>query len=59
MKCHLLDYFEETVRKKAEDIAVRHNDQEICFQTLKDKAQKLGTRSIRPLPYSFPRRSAP
>lgn len=43
MKCHLLDYFEETVRKKAEDIAVRHNDQEICFQTLKDKAQKLGT----------------
>lgn len=43
MKCHLLDYFEETARKKAEVIAVRHNDQGICFQKLKDQAQKLGT----------------
>ncbi|MBR6209610.1 MAG: AMP-binding protein [Clostridiales bacterium] len=42
MKCHLLEYFEETVEKKGNLIAVRHNDQEIDFLTLKDKAVKLG-----------------
>lgn len=42
MKCHLLEYFEETVEKRSNLIAVRHNDQEIDFLTLKNKAVKLG-----------------
>ena len=43
MKCHLLDFFEETVSKKADATAVVHNEQSISFTELKDKAQKLGT----------------
>ena len=43
MKYHLLDYFEETVSKKADTTAVVHNEQSISFIELKDKAQKLGT----------------
>ncbi len=42
MKTHLLDYFEETVTKKSEAIALVHNDQSISFAELKDKAEKLG-----------------
>ena len=42
-KTHLLDCFEETVNKKPEATAVKHNDQEISFDELKNKAQKLGT----------------
>lgn len=41
MKTHLLDYFEETVKKKADEIAVIHNDQDISFKDLKKKSQKL------------------
>ena len=41
MKCHLLDFFEETVSKKADATAVVHNEQSISFTELKDKAQKL------------------
>jgi amino acid adenylation domain-containing protein len=43
MKSHLLDYFEETVKKKKSSIAVRHNEQEIGFDELREKAQKMGT----------------
>lgn len=43
IKTHLLDYFEETVKLKSFSIAVKHNDQEISFIELKEKAQKLGT----------------
>lgn len=43
MKCHLLDFFEETVSKNADATAVIHNEQSISFAELKDKAQKLGT----------------
>ncbi len=43
VKTHLLDYFEETVLGKSSSIAVKHNDQEISFDELKDKAQKMGT----------------
>lgn len=43
MKTHLLDYFEETANAKNLSIAVKHNDQEICFAELKERAQKLGT----------------
>lgn len=43
IKTHLLDYFEETVAKQSESIAVKHNDQDITFETLKVRAEKLGT----------------
>lgn len=43
VKTHLLDYFEETVEKKSEAIAVRHNDQAISFCELQSRAQKMGT----------------
>lgn len=43
IKIHLLDYFEETVANQSESIAVKHNDQEISFGTLKDRSVKLGT----------------
>lgn len=43
VKTHLLDYFEETVQKKADKVAVRHNDSNISFEELKRKAQILGT----------------
>lgn len=42
MKIHLLDYFEQTVNLKKDSIAVRHNDEEISFINLKDKAEKFG-----------------
>ena len=42
MKSHLLDYFEETVKKRKSSIAVRHNEQEIKFDELKEKSEKLG-----------------
>lgn len=41
-KTHLLDFFEETAVKKAEEIAVIHNEQEICFGELNVRARKLG-----------------
>lgn len=43
MKNHLLDYFEETVDVRKDKVAVRHNDQDISFITLKNCAVKLGT----------------
>ncbi len=43
MKTHLLDYFEETVEKKTETIAVVHNDQSIRFGDLKNAAERFGT----------------
>lgn len=43
IKTHLLDYFEETVVQQSGIIAVKHNDQDISFGTLKDRAEKLGT----------------
>ena len=43
METHLLDYFEETVKKKAASLAIEHNKQEISFEELKEKAQKLAT----------------
>ncbi len=43
IKTHLLDFFEETVANQSESIAVRHNDQEINFGALKERAKKLGT----------------
>lgn len=43
MKTHLLDYFEETVDNHLKTIAIKHNDQEINFSTLKEHAEKLGT----------------
>lgn len=46
VKTHLLHYFEETVQNKSELIAVRHNDSEISFCSLQEKAQKLATSLI-------------
>ena len=43
VKTHLLDYFEETAARKAEAVAVRHNDQEISFGELMSRARKTGT----------------
>ncbi len=43
IKTHLLDYFDDTVNNISESVAVKHNDQEISFGTLKDRAEKLGT----------------
>lgn len=43
MKTHLLDYFVETVDKRSDAIAVKHNDQEISFGELKLKAEKMAT----------------
>ena len=43
VKTHLLDYLEETVANRKGAIAVRHNDQEISFDGLYEKAQKTGT----------------
>ncbi len=41
MNIHLLDSFENTVRKKAEETAVIHNQQVITFMQLMVKAEKL------------------
>ena len=41
VKTHLLDYFEETVLNNESKIAVKHNENEIDFANLKNKAQKL------------------
>ncbi len=43
VKTHLLDYFEGTVARQTDKIAVRHNDQEISFGDLQSRAAKLGT----------------
>lgn len=43
VKTHLLDYFEETVTRKTNAIAVRHNDHEITFGELKSRAEKTST----------------
>ena len=40
IKTHLLDYFEEIAVKKADQIAVTHNDKQISFSELKDKAER-------------------
>lgn len=40
IKTHLLDYFEETAERKADQIAVIHNDKQINFSELKDKAER-------------------
>ena len=42
-KIHLLDYFEETVKGRGSATAVRHNDQDITFVELQEKACKMGT----------------
>ena len=42
-KVHLLEYFEETVERKTDLVAVTHNDQNICFAELRDKAEKFGS----------------
>lgn len=42
LKTHLLDYFEETVEKKPDAIAVVHNDQSIIFSELKNSAVSIG-----------------
>lgn len=43
VKTHLLDYFEQTVAHRKDYVAVKHNDQEISFNDLQEKSQKLGT----------------
>ena len=43
VKTHLLDYFENTVQERRTFIAVRHNDQEISFSALKEKAVKFAS----------------
>ena len=40
IKTQLLDYFEETAERKADQIAVIHNDKQINFSELKDKAER-------------------
>ena len=42
VKIHLLDCFEAIVEKKAQIIAVRHNEQEVSFRGLKNRAQTIG-----------------
>lgn len=42
-KVHLLDLFDKTAEKKPDDSAIRHNDQELSFRILQDRAQKLGS----------------
>lgn len=49
IKTHLLHYFEETVEKKQDSIAVVHNDQRICFGELHEKSIKLGNYLIESL----------
>lgn len=46
IKTHLLDCFEETVESKRKIIAIRHNDNSISFEELRDKAEKLGSMLI-------------
>ncbi|MCR4729409.1 MAG: amino acid adenylation domain-containing protein [Saccharofermentans sp.] len=43
VRTHLLDYFESTVAVKSDKIAVRHNDNDISFKELKDKAQRFAS----------------
>ena len=43
VKTHLLDFFEETVEKKRDQIAVRHNDHNISFGEIEEKAKIIGT----------------
>ena len=41
-RTHLLDYFEETADKMAEESAVLHNEKSINFVELRERARKLG-----------------
>ncbi len=43
MKTHLLDFFEETVDRRTNSVAIIHNDQEICFTELRNRAEKFGS----------------
>lgn len=43
IKTHLLDYFDNIVAEKADQIAIRHNDDEIFFRNLEIRAKKIGT----------------
>lgn len=43
MKTHLLDYFDDTASRNADTIAVIHNNQNISFKGLKDKAVKFAS----------------
>ena len=38
----VLDYFEETVQRVPQKMAVRHKEEECTFARLQEKAQKLG-----------------
>lgn len=51
MKSHLLDYFEETIDKKPDAIAVVHNDQTISFREIKNKSQKIASCIMRSTDY--------
>ena len=42
-KTHLLDCFDNIVAEKADQIAIRHNDDEISFRNLEIRAKKIGT----------------
>lgn len=46
MKINLLDCFETTVESHADSIAVKHKEEQICFQELKERAKKLGAQII-------------
>ena len=39
----VLDYFEETVQRVPQKMAVRHKEEECTFARLQEKAQKLGS----------------
>ena len=41
-RTHLLDYFEETADKGAEDVAVLHNNDAISYGELRERSRKLG-----------------
>ena len=43
----VLDYFEETVQRVPEKMAVRHKEEECTFAGLQEKAQKLGSYIIK------------
>lgn len=42
MEVNLLDRFEKTVARRPEKIAIRHNEDTVCFGELASKAQKAG-----------------
>ena len=43
----VLDYFEETVQRVPQKMAVRHKEEECTFARLQEKAQKLGSYIIK------------